>query len=105
MSLVSQVLPPVDVLMCGRDEEAKQQMEVLFYGPFRLIQASLPAFRKQKTGSIVNITSIAGLDGLPACGMYAASKFAVEGKMVRADLFRMEADREDQVSLKRSQRR
>lgn len=55
-------------------------MEVVFYGPLRLIQASLPAFRKRKTGSIVNITSIAGLDGLPSCGLYAASKFAVEGE-------------------------
>jgi NAD(P)-dependent dehydrogenase (short-subunit alcohol dehydrogenase family) len=82
----------VNVLMNGSDEEAKDQMEVLFYGPLRLIQASLPAFRKQKTGSIVNITSIAGLDGIPACGMYAASKFAVEGEILRVNLVRIEAD-------------
>lgn len=55
-------------------------MEVTFHGPLRLIQASLPGFRKRKTGSIVNITSIAGIDGLPSCGLYAASKFAVEGE-------------------------
>ena len=65
----------------NRDEEAKAQMEVTFHGPLRLIQASLPGFRKRKTGSIVNITSIAGIDGLPSCGLYAASKFALEGEV------------------------
>ena len=64
-----------------RDEEAKAQMEVNFYGPLRLIRAALPGFRKRRTGSIVNITSVAGFDGLPSCGMYAASKFAVEGRI------------------------
>lgn len=63
----------------GRDEEAKAQMEVNFHGPLRLIRAALPGFRKQKSGAIVNITSLAGIEGVPACGMYSASKFAVEG--------------------------
>ena len=54
-------------------------MEVTFYGPLRLIQAALPGLRKRKNGTVVNISSIAGIDGLPSCGLYAASKFALEG--------------------------
>lgn len=63
-----------------RDDEAVTQMETNFFGPHRLIRAALPGFRIRKTGTIVNITSVAGIDGLPSCGLYAASKFALEGK-------------------------
>lgn len=62
-----------------RDEEAATQMETNFFGPYRLIRAALPGFRTRKTGTIVNISGKAGLDGHPACGLYAASKFALEG--------------------------
>ena len=62
-----------------RDEEARNQMETNFYGPHRLIRAALPGFRARKSGTIVNITSVAGIDGLPAAGLYAGSKFALEG--------------------------
>jgi short-subunit dehydrogenase len=60
-------------------EEAKLQMETNFYGIFYSIQAVLPSMRKQKSGTIINISSIGGLMGLPFQGFYAASKFAVEG--------------------------
>lgn len=62
------------------DEEANAQMDVTFHGPLRLIQAALPGFRRRQTGTIVNISSTAGIDGPPSCGLYAASKFALEGK-------------------------
>lgn len=55
-------------------------MEVCFHGPVRLIQAALPGFRGRKAGTIVNISSVAGINGLPCVGMYAASKFALEGE-------------------------
>lgn len=55
------------------------QMDVNVYGPFRLIRAALPGFRKRQNGTIVNVTSVAGIDGLPSSGLYAASKFALEG--------------------------
>lgn len=60
-------------------EEAKLQMDSNFYGMFQVIQAVLPSMRQQVSGTIINISSIGGLMGLPFQGFYAASKFAVEG--------------------------
>jgi short-subunit dehydrogenase len=61
------------------NDEAKLQMDTNFYGMVHVIQAVLPAMRKQGNGTIINISSIGGLMGLPFQGFYAASKFAVEG--------------------------
>jgi len=55
------------------------QMSTNFMGYVNMIQAVLPAMRKQGGATIVNISSIGGLMGLPYQGFYAASKFAVEG--------------------------
>jgi len=44
-----------------------------------MIQAVLPGMRKQRSGCIVNLSSLAGLRGMPALGQYNATKFAVEG--------------------------
>lgn len=55
------------------------QMNTNFLGYVNMIQAVLPAMRKQDDGTIVNISSIGGLMGLPYQGFYSASKFAVEG--------------------------
>jgi len=60
-------------------EAIRLQMETNFMGYVNMIQAVLPAMRNQKSGTIVNISSIGGLMGLPYQGFYAASKFAVEG--------------------------
>ena len=54
-------------------------MEVNVYGPMRLIRAALPGMRKQQSGTIVNISSLAGFEGVPAVGIYSLSKFAMEG--------------------------
>jgi NAD(P)-dependent dehydrogenase (short-subunit alcohol dehydrogenase family) len=60
-------------------EEAKRQLEVNFFGAFRVCHAVLPSMRRQGSGYIVNIGSIGGIIALPYQAMYSASKFAMEG--------------------------
>jgi len=45
----------------------------------RVTNAALPLMRRQRAGTIVNMASIAGLNGFASVGYYSASKFAVEG--------------------------
>ena len=56
-----------------------RQFDVNVYGCVRMIQAVLPTMRAQRSGHILNITSIAGLNGFPGVGIYNGSKFALEG--------------------------
>lgn len=59
------------------DAEARRVFETNFFGSLNLIKAVLPHFRARKGGHIVNISSIAGVMGMPGVGLYCASKFAV----------------------------
>lgn len=59
--------------------EIALQMDTNFSGYVNMIQAVLPAMRKQGGATIVNISSIGGIMGLPYQGFYSASKYAVEG--------------------------
>ncbi len=59
--------------------DAKMQMEVNLFGLSRMCQLVLPYMRQQKSGTIVNISSIAGKMSTPLGGWYHASKYAVEG--------------------------
>lgn len=63
---------------CVPMEAAHHQFEVNIFGYARFMQAVLPCMRKQKSGCIVNISSILGKIALPGFGWYAASKHAVE---------------------------
>lgn len=60
-------------------DEIKQVIEVNFYGPIRCTKAVLPFMRKQKSGHIINISSVGGLVGQPVNEIYCAAKFALEG--------------------------
>lgn len=59
-------------------EEIKNNFETNLFGPIEVIKAVLPQMRSQKSGLIINITSIAGYMGLPYRSVYSASKGALE---------------------------
>ena len=69
------------------EAEIKANFETNFFGPINVIKAVLPQMRKQQSGLIINITSIAGYMGLPYRGIYSASKGALE---IITESFRME---------------
>ena len=60
-------------------DEFKAQFETNFFSIIRLIQEVGPTMRKQCSGKIVNISSVAGRIGFPASPAYISSKFALEG--------------------------
>src|SRR5712691_203441 len=57
----------------------KAQYETNVFGTFRVTKAVLPHMRKQRGGSIINISSIAGRIALPLYSAYVSTKFAIEG--------------------------
>jgi NAD(P)-dependent dehydrogenase (short-subunit alcohol dehydrogenase family) len=59
-------------------EEIKKAFDTNFFGPIEVMKAVLPQMRKQKSGLIINVTSIAGYMGLPYRGVYSSSKSALE---------------------------
>ncbi|NMO15685.1 SDR family NAD(P)-dependent oxidoreductase [Pyxidicoccus fallax] len=61
------------------DAEVERLFTVDVFGPFRVIRAALPRLRAQRSGHIVNITSIAGRAPGTGSALYAAAKFALEG--------------------------
>lgn len=60
-------------------EEAKAQFETNFFGMARMMRSVLPIMRAQGGGRIVNVSSLAGLIGVPFHAYYSATKFAIEG--------------------------
>ncbi|MEZ2390326.1 oxidoreductase [bacterium RCC_150] len=69
-------------------EEARQQMEVNVFGLASLTQYVLPHMRAQRSGTIINISSMGGKMVTPLGGWYHASKFAVEAL---SDALRLES--------------
>ena len=60
-------------------DEARRQFEVNLFGAARLIQLALPMMRAQKSGKIVNVTSVGGKGWEPFGAWYHSTKFALEG--------------------------
>lgn len=69
--------------------EARRQIDVNLFGLARMTQLVLPHMREQRSGTIINISSVGGRIGEPHGAWYHASKFAVEGL---SDSLRMELD-------------
>lgn len=66
-----------------------EQFDVNVYGPHRLIKAVLPGMRRERDGTIVNVSSVAGRVSFPGGGVYSGSKFAIEAM---SDALRNEVD-------------
>jgi NAD(P)-dependent dehydrogenase (short-subunit alcohol dehydrogenase family) len=62
------------------DGESHENFEVNVFGTLNVIRKVMPYFRKQRSGHIINISSIGGFTGnFPGFGIYCATKFAIEG--------------------------
>jgi NAD(P)-dependent dehydrogenase (short-subunit alcohol dehydrogenase family) len=70
-------------LLGNFEELSTAEIEILmatnFYGVMYVMRAVLPVMRKQRSGRIINVSSLAGIIGFKHCGAYSAAKFAVEG--------------------------
>jgi NAD(P)-dependent dehydrogenase (short-subunit alcohol dehydrogenase family) len=61
------------------DVEVRKQYETNVFGLLNVTRAVLPYLRQQKSGHIINISSLFGYDAVPGWGLYGSTKFAVEG--------------------------
>ena len=63
----------------GNTEDTERLFRTNFWGPVAIIRAVLPYMRAKRSGTIINVSSIAALRTAPGSGYYAASKCALEG--------------------------
>lgn len=61
------------------DAQFRAQYETNVFGVLNVLRAALPTLRAQKSGYILNVSSVVGLTAMPALSAYASSKFALEG--------------------------
>jgi NAD(P)-dependent dehydrogenase (short-subunit alcohol dehydrogenase family) len=66
-------------LEAATEEQVKQQFDVNLFGLIEVTKAVLPGMRQQKSGTIINVSSVGGRITFPFCSLYHATKFAVEG--------------------------
>src|SRR2546425_9323650 len=62
-------------------DDARAQFETNVFGVLRVLKAVLPAMRQQSGGQIITVSSLLGMVALPYLGLYASSKFSLEGVM------------------------
>lgn len=62
----------------GSPEQIRRQFDVNFFGLIACVQAIAPHFRANRSGALINVSSIGGLLTVPGYSVYNASKFAVE---------------------------
>lgn len=60
-------------------ESELMQLKTNYLGPMNLIRAVLPILREQRSGQIINVSSVSGMLAMPTMGSYSASKHALEG--------------------------
>lgn len=63
----------------SEEEEVRRMFEINFFGLAAVTKEVLPILRKQRSGHIINISSVGGSVAFPGVGMYNATKFAVTG--------------------------
>jgi NAD(P)-dependent dehydrogenase (short-subunit alcohol dehydrogenase family) len=61
------------------DAEVRKQYDTNVFGLLNVTRAVLPYLRQQKSGRVINISSLFGYDAVPGWGLYGSTKFAVEG--------------------------
>ena len=60
-------------------QEIDQQFGVNVFGVMHVLRAALPVLRRQRSGHVINISSIAGRTGFDGAAVYCATKYAIEG--------------------------
>lgn len=60
------------------DADARAMFDVQIFGVWNVLRAVLPGFRENRSGHVINVSSIVGLVPFPGWGLYAAGKFALE---------------------------
>lgn len=61
------------------EEQARAQFDTNVFGALWVTQAALPFMREQRSGHIIQVSSIGGVQAFPGLGIYNASKWALEG--------------------------
>ncbi|KAH9209636.1 putative short chain oxidoreductase/dehydrogenase [Leptodontidium sp. 2 PMI_412] len=63
---------------CFSDAETRSQLETNFFAPLTLMRLLIPTMRACRSGTIINMSSTAGIEARPSRSLYSASKFALE---------------------------
>lgn len=61
------------------EQEARRQIETNLFGPLWVTKAVVPLLREQRSGHIIQVSSIGGVMAFPLLGLYHASKWGLEG--------------------------